>query len=160
MEKLRIRLMKRKLIQKIFSIYFLVCSIGIFSACIKENILLGSIISLILLFLSYIMFTMIDYYGIRIRKKHIVFKTFYKRKKYLLTDIKKIEVWFVKLGDYYTVKAKVNLNKNYKKIELCWNEIYLRGLGTIVTNINDSTINYYLELFNKNKLFYVYPLKN
>ncbi len=159
MKKLKIRLMKRKLIQKIFFIYFSVCSLGIFLAFIKENILLGSIISFIFLLLAYIMYTCIDCYGIRINKKSIVFKTFYKRKRYLCADIKKIEVWLVKLGAYYTVKVKVNLNKNYKKAEFNWNEMYLHGLGLLVTNINDNNINYYIELFSKNELFYVYPIK-
>ena len=80
----------------------------------------------------------------------------------MCADIKKIEVWLVKLGAYYTVKVKLNLNKNYKKAEFNWNEMYLHGLGLLVTNLNDNNIDYYLVKMNyfmfiqsKNKvLFY------
>ena len=97
---------------------------------------------------------------IEFQKKHGLFPDGIVGKKTLdILNIKKIEVWLVKLGAYYTVKVKVNLNKNYKKAEFNWNEMYLHGLGLLVTNINDNNINYYIELFSKNELFYVYPIK-
>lgn len=118
-----------------------------------------SCICLLIVVFMYLVCFISDIYGIRISKKYIILRDGNCRKKYLLADIKNIEVTFTKKNKHYKVDMKLNFNTSYKKKRFMWDEINIPRCGFVKTKINDKNLQEYINVFNRLNIFYVYPVK-
>ena len=100
-----------------------------------------------------------DIYGIKIKNNYIIFRVDGERRKYLIEDVKNVEVRFIKKKKYYKVYMRVHFVNSYSKKEFIWDEINIRRCGFVKTKINDDNIIEYVSLFKSLDKFYVYPIK-
>ena len=92
-----------------------------------------------------------DAYGIKIKNNYIIFRVDGERRKYLIEDVKNVEVRFIKKKKYYKVYMKVHFVNSYSKKEFTWDEISIPRCGFVKTKINDDNIIEYVSLFKSFK---------
>ena len=155
----RIKFMKRHPLGIILFCYLGGSSGIIFLFSLKDMKWILSIVCLMIIILTYFLCFISDIYGIKINEKYIIFRDKFARKKYLLNEIKNIEVWFKKKNKHYIVEMRISFNKTYTKKNFSWDEVNITRLGFIKTKINDNNINEFVNLFKTLDKFYVYPVK-
>lgn len=159
MNDFKIRLMKRHPFAVGIFIFELIVFGFITIFAISDKKYIVALIFILLIVLVYFLCFISDIYGIKIRNEYIVFKDEEKRKKYLIKDIKVIEIRFIKKKSHYALKLKVNFNNTYEKQYFSWDEIPIKKIGYVKTRINEDNINEYISLFKSLDKFYVYPVK-
>ena len=159
MNDLKIRLMKRHPFAVGLFIFELIVFGFMTIFAIIDKKYLVALIFILLIVLVYFLCFISDIYGIKIRNEYIVFKDEEKRKKYLIKDIKVIEIRFIKKKYHYILKVKINFNNTYEKQYFSWDEIPIKKIGHVKTRINEDNINEYISLFKSLDKFYVYPVK-
>ncbi len=159
MKNIRVKLMKRHPFAIAIFLFQFICSGIIFIISILDMKLIISLICILIILFTYSVCFISDIYGVRIHNKYIIFRVDGERKKYLLENIKNIEVRFTKIKKHYKVFMKVHFINTYNKKEFTWYEISIPRCGFVKTKITDSNISEYISLFESLDKFYVYPVK-
>ena len=159
MKNIKVKLIKRHPFAiTLFIVETIICSIISSVLIVAKEFKISPVFFVIITIMYFACFRS-DAYGIKIKNNVIIFKVAYERKKYLIEDIKNIEVKFIKMNKYYKVIARVHFVNTYNKKEFEWDKIYLNRLGCVETKINDDNINEYVSLFKSLDKFYVYHVK-
>ena len=159
MKNIKVKFMKRHPFAiALFIMETISCGIIFVISIIDMKLIISLICMLITAFMYFICFIS-DIYGIKIKNNYIIFRVDGERRKYLIEDVKNVEVRFIKKKKYYKVYMRVHFVNSYSKKEFIWDEINIRRCGFVKTKINDDNIIEYVSLFKSLDKFYVYRIK-